>query len=52
MMMMKDAVLVIFPDLEYEFIYEIDYEQRYIRLINCEKMVTLFDKARDVRVEI
>lgn len=45
-----NAVLVVFEDLEYEFIYEIDKAQRVIRLINCKKL-TFLEEAQNIRID-
>ena len=37
----KPFVLVIFPGLAFEFIYELDRDNKIIRLINCERLTFL-----------
>jgi len=37
----KPFVLVIFPGLAFEFVYELDNENKIIRLINCERLTFL-----------
>ena len=42
----KPFVLVIFPGLTFEFIYELDKENKMIRLINCDRL-TFLDHAQE-----